>query len=97
MVDHPRPYRGSGLIDKLYWRLVPGDMEYHCFKRLAGKIKGQRAFGSLCGRREIPRSYGGDTRRPPPHMRCSQCDSLEMRRRGADESMPETFDPNAEE
>jgi len=72
----------SGLRDKLYWRRVD-DGPWHCFKGL--DIGG---FGSLCGKHEIAKSGGQDSRRPEPIFRCGRCDGAEMNRRGWDESGP---------
>lgn len=77
----------SRFRDKLYWRRV--GVTWHCFKKTVDDA-GKRSFVALCGRHELPKSYGGATRRPNVYLRCGRCDNLEMERRGWEESGPET-------
>lgn len=77
----------SGLRDKLYWR--PGLSvwhRWHCFKKAS-----DGAYVSLCDH-SIARekSAGQGLHRPPAALRCARCDALEMKRRGWDESGPES-------
>lgn len=82
----------SGLRDKLYWRYVEDDAQYHCFKRTDERRGGQIVLIALCHRFERVRSGGGSCRRPEPVFRCALCDGREMKRRGWDESGP-TLEP----
>lgn len=79
--------QGQGLTDKLYWRQVHLGARHHCFK----KADGGRGTGyvSLCGRETLSRVGGQRCGRPIEFRRCPICDSAEMERRGATESMPE--------
>jgi hypothetical protein len=72
----------EGLTDKLYWRKSRG--EWHCFKKLA-QVRG---YVSLCRRREISFVQGQQIARPEAHLRCSECDGVEMELRGWEGSGP---------
>lgn len=77
--------QGSGLTDKLYWRRAAG--RWHCFKR----TKWRGCFKALCNPDiNITKVGGQDIRRPIPLLRCARCDGREMKRRGWEESGPET-------
>ena len=72
----------EGLTEKLFWRKARG--EWHCFKKLAPV----RGYVSLCGRREISFVQGQQIARPDAALRCSECDGVEMARRGWEGSGP---------
>jgi hypothetical protein len=75
---------GAGLRDKLYWRPISG--RWHCFKKL--DVSG---WASLCASEYVLGSSGGQSvSRPPPMLRCGQCDGQEIKRRGVEQSMPES-------
>lgn len=78
-----------GFKDKLYWREAAG--KFHCFTR--GEHR-QPIYVTLCGC-HVRRWIGGQScSRPKAVLRCAECDVLEMRRRGWDESGPEsTYTP----
>lgn len=90
----------SGFRDKLYWRRVSefdasdrlhARANWHCFKKT--KVgSGRSKLVSLCQRHEIERSGGQAITRPIAVLRCALCDAFEMKRRGWDESGPETID-----
>lgn len=73
----------AGLRDKLYWRTTVSGT-WHCFKR------SEAGYVSLCHRVERSRSGGQSCARPPVLLRCPLCDSNEIVRREAEESMPES-------
>lgn len=85
--------RLSGLRDKLYWRRPDPMGMAHCFKRVRharATNKREPKFRSLCGEAWM---YGVGTQkcqRPSPLKRCTQCDVAEMKRRGWEESGPES-------
>jgi hypothetical protein len=79
--------RLSGFRDKLYWRPAYGGL-WHCFKKLPHAQGG--GYTSLCHQVERARSGGQSICRPPAYMRCAQCDGVEMKRRGWEESGSET-------
>jgi hypothetical protein len=58
--------------------------EWHCFQKLA-QVRG---YVSLCQRRENALVLGQQIARPEARLRCSECDGLEMARRGWDGSGP---------
>lgn len=76
-----------GFRDKLYWRCLEktGWGRWHCFKKVEGG-----GFQSLCGFHHLPNSLGQKIERPIPELRCARCDIAEMKRRGWQESGPET-------
>lgn len=83
---HDKPFQGSGLMDKLYWRwLTPSSLIAHCFKRHEGG-----EFRSLCGPWSLTHSRGQAVNRPPAMLRCGVCDGMEMERRGWQESGPDS-------
>jgi hypothetical protein len=75
---------GKGISDKLYWRFIHGVA--HCFK----KCRDVNGYISLCDRYTNTRSGGQECSRPPAIFRCGLCDVEEMKRRGVEESMPES-------
>lgn len=76
-----------GLRDKRYWR--PDRLGlWHCLKR----CDSPRCFVSLCLRVTASRCGGQGSHRPPAALRCPRCDIEEMKRVGADESLPERPD-----
>ncbi len=74
----------AGLQDKLFWRRVTTGL-FHCFKKASSG-----GYVSLCGQFHLARCGGQSITRPPAMMRCARCDIAEMRRRGWDQSGPET-------
>lgn len=84
-----------GLADKLYWRPVgpvpePRVQVWHCFKKLRGKKGEKDLWGSLCGDHVRTKSGGQSCQRPRVVLRCARCDGAEMKRRGWEESGPES-------
>ena len=77
----------KGLTDKLYWRDFRGTGIYHCYKKT-----GQQQFVALCNLKdeELKKIGGQKCSRPRPLQRCPRCDVAEMRRRGWEESGPES-------
>jgi hypothetical protein len=82
----------AGLRDKLYWRRVSEIGLFHCFSSKGDGPHREHRFVSLCGTHTRAKAGGGQMARPPCIMRCAGCDVAEMRRRGVDESMPESKD-----
>jgi hypothetical protein len=76
----------KGLTDKLYWRQVLPFSKFHCFKKRADR----KGFTSLCEREDLPWLGGQSCSRPRVFDRCGCCDGLEMKRRGWEESGPES-------
>lgn len=74
-----------GLVDKLYWRQVNGVGQYHCFRKVS-----QKCYLSLCGHHMLRASGGQGCHRPNAWLRCARCDVAEIKRRGKDESLPES-------
>jgi hypothetical protein len=83
--------RLSGLRDKLYWRKAYPNAPAHCFKKIRQtKYPMRRQFQSLCGQHDLYGVGVQKCRRPPAIQRCAQCDVAEMKRRGWEESGPES-------
>jgi len=80
--------RLSGLKDKLYWRRLDPFGPVHCFKKVKS-TPGCR-FLSLCGYESLMGIGVQKCRRPPVMQRCGICDGKEMKRRGWEESGPES-------
>jgi len=80
----------TGLTDKLYWRQArPGAVRIHCFEPARDGRK--RYYRALCDDQITrQRSSGQGIARPPAYARCAICDGAEMKRRGWDESGPES-------
>lgn len=82
-----------GLQDKLYWRMSRHTGKWHCFKRY--DLRRRTVWRALCCPEiTIMRLEGQDIRRPIPLLRCAACDGAEMKRRGWEESGPETVHPD---
>ena len=73
----------KGFTDKIYWRPVT---VWHAFKRRADGP----GYVSLCGTWMREKAGTQGCGRPPAMMRCAGCDIAEMKRRGWDESGPES-------
>jgi hypothetical protein len=69
-------YTPEGLTEKLFWRKARG--EWQCFRKLA-QVRG---YVSQCRRQEISFVQGQQIARPDAALRCSECDAVEMARRG---------------
>jgi len=77
----------KGLSDKLYWREETA-YKWHCFKKTG--FRGHPRYLSLC-EKDCRYWIGGQScRRPAAVLRCAICDGLEMKRRGWQESGPES-------
>lgn len=69
---------------KRHWRR--SGLAWCCFVRTPGPQGA--GFHSLCGARTRDRSGGQTLGRPPAHLRCAQCDILEMKICRSAESLP---------